>query len=131
MSTFIYTELSNDRALVTDGGKRETVLNVFDWNQAKLQLQHKEAVNEYDDTVAEFFAAITDAAEKLEESLLPVQDPNAYITIVEGEAGTPHVCGQVMHLDYDSQIARLIAEGQTDRLVWVGKDRIEILKYEG
>ena len=131
MSTFIYTELSNDRALVTDGGKRSVVLNVFDWNQAKLQLQHKEAVNEYDDTVAEFFAAITDAAEKLEESLLPVQDPNAYITIAEGEAGTPHVCAQVMHLDYDSQIARLIAEGETDRLVWVGKDRIEILKYEG
>ena len=131
MSTFIYTELSNDRALVTDGDKRNVVLNVFDWNQAKLQLQHKEAVNEYDDTVAEFFAAITDAAEKLEESLLPVQDPNAYFTVVEGEEGAPHVCAQVVHLDYGSQIARLIESGQTDRLIWAGKDRIEILKYEG
>ena len=130
-STFTYTNLAGDRALVTDGGKRSTVLNVADWNEAQRQLALVDATEEFNAEVAEFYFTLTEAAERVNAVQAKAIDPNQFVVINEGVEGEQHVCAEVIDLSYDSQIARLINEGQTDRLVWVGNDSIEILAYEG
>ena len=130
-STFTYTNLAGDRALVTDGGKRSAVLNVADWNEAQRQLALVDATEEFNAEVAEFYFTLTEAAERVNAVQAKAIDPNQFVVINEGVEGEQHVCAEVIDLSYDSQIARLINEGQTDRLVWVGNDSIEILAYEG
>lgn len=130
-STFTYTNLAGDRALVTDGGKRSTVLNVADWNEAQRRLALADATEEFNAEVEEFYFTLTEAAERVNAVQAKAIDPNQFVVIDEGVEGEQHVCAEVIDLSYDSQIARLINEGNTDRLVWVGNDSIEILAYEG
>lgn len=130
-STFTYTNLAGDRALVTDGGKRSTVLNVADWNEAQRRLALVDATEEFNAEVAEFYFTLTEAAERVNAVQAKAIDPNQFVVINEGVEGEQHVCAEVIDLSYDGQIARLINEGNTDRLVWVGNDSIEILAYEG
>ena len=130
-STFTYTNLAGDRALVTDGGKRSTVLDVTDWNEALRRSALADATEEFNAEVEEFYSVLTAAAEKVNAVQTKAIDPNQFVVIDEGVEGEAHVCAEVIDLSYDSQIARLISEGNTDRLVWVGNDQIEILAYEG
>ena len=130
-STFTYVNLAGDRALVTDGGKRSTVLFVADWNEAQRRLTLADATEEFNAEVEEFYSVLTAAAEKVNAVQTKAIDPNQFVVIDEGVEGEQHVCAEVIDLSYDSQIARLINEGNTDRLVWVGNDSIEILAYEG
>ena len=130
-STFTYTDLAIDRALVTDGGKRSTVLYVSDWNEARRKRALNYATEVFNAEVEEFFSVLTEAAEQVNAMQAKAIDPNQFVVIDEGVEGEQHVCAEVIDLSYDSQIARLINEGNTDRLVWVGNDRIEILAYEG
>ena len=130
-STFTYTNLAGDRALVTDGGKRSTVLNVADWNEAMQKLALNHATEVFNAEVEEFYSVLTEAAERVNAVQAKAIDPNQFVVIDEGVEGEQHVCAEVINLSYDSQIARLINEGNTDRLVWVGNDQIEILAYEG
>ena len=130
-STFTYTNLAGDRALVTDGGKRSTVLYVADWNEAMRKLALNHATEVFNAEVEEFYSVLTEAAERVNAVQAKAIDPNQFVVIDEGVEGEQHVCAEVIDLSYDSQIARLINEGNTDRLVWVGNDQIEILAYEG
>ena len=130
-STFTYTNLAGDRALVTDGGKRSTVLYVADWNEAMQKLALNHATEVFNAEVEEFYSVLTEAAERVNAVQAKAIDPNQFVVIDEGVEGEQHVCAEVIDLSYDSQIARLINEGNTDRLVWVGNDQIEILAYEG
>ena len=130
-STFTYTNLAGDRALVTDGGKRSTVLYVADWNEAMQKLALNHAAEVFNAEVKEFYSVLTEAEERVNAVRAKAIDPNQFVVINEGVEGEQHVCAEVIDLSYDSQIARLINEGNTDRLVWVGNDRIEILAYEG
>ena len=130
-TTFTYVNLAGDRALVTDGNKRSTVLDVSDWNEAQRRLTLAAATEEFNAEVEEFYSVLTAAAEKVNTVQTKAIDPNQFVVIDEGVEGEKHVCAEVIDLSYDSQIARLISEGNTDRLVWVGNDQIEILAYEG
>ena len=130
-SVFNYTNLAGDRALVTDGNKRNCILNIADWNKALQQLALVDAEAEFNETVEEFFSVLTEAADKAAAATAKPTDPNQFFVIDGGVAGEEHVCAEVIELSYDSQIMRLIISGNTDRLVWVGNDRIEILEYVG
>ena len=130
-SVFNYINLAGDRALVTDGGKRNCILHVADWNKALQQMALVDAEAEFNETVEEFYSVLTEAADKAAAAIAKPVDPNQFVVIDEGVAGEQHVCAEVIELSYDSQIARLIAEGNEDRLIWVGNDAIEILEYVG
>ena len=80
-STFTYVNLAGDRALVTDGGKRSTVLDVSDWNKAQRRLTLAAATEEFNAEVEEFYFRLTEAAEMVSGSV-----PRTRIQLVGSEA---------------------------------------------
>ena len=130
-SIFNYIALADDRALVTDGNKRNVVLYVSDWNEAQRRFALVDATEEFNAEVEEFYSVLTKAAERINAVQAKTIDPNSFYVVNEGVEGEAHQCAEIIELGYGSQIARLINNDQTDRLMWVGNDRIEILAYEG
>lgn len=122
--TFTTTNLVNDQVLVADGKKSE-VLDGSQWAALKARQAHGQAHETFDAAVEAFFAPITEAAEALEATSFTEVDPITVVVLDEGEVGTPSRHAVVEQLTRDSIILRLIEEGETKRLVWVG-DRIEI-----
>ena len=130
-SIFNYIALADDRALVTDGNKRNVVLYVSDWNEAQRRFALVDATEEFNAEVEEFYSVLTKAAERINAVQAKTIDPNSFYVVNEGVEGEAHQCAEIIELGYGSQIARLINNDQTDRLMWVGNDRIEILAFEG
>ena len=134
MSNFTTTQLIGDRVLVrgTDrfGTEGETVLEGFAWAQVKRHSAFKDAEATFNDAVEEFFAPLMQAADALEDSLsVRKPNPDTYVVLNEGVEATPGVEREVIHLDPDSVVLRLIEAGQGDRLVWV-MDRLEVIDVE-
>lgn len=133
MSQFTTVRLANQRVLVrgkdTTGAEGETVLSSRQWDDVKAQTQVSTATAEFDAAVEAFFKPLTDAADKLLEQREAEQDPASFVVIGDE---IEHVQGQVAHvvtLDRDSQVLRLIEEGQSDRLIWVAGD-LEVTEYQ-
>lgn len=134
MSSFTTVALTGDRVLVkgTDrfGTAGQTVLEGFAWSQVKRHKAFKSAEATFDSAVEDFFAPLMAAADQLEESLAVKQpDPDTYVVLDEGVEASPGKDREVIHLDPDSVVLRLIEAGQTDRLVWV-MDRLEVMVVE-
>ena len=130
-ATFEKRNLANHRALVTGldeaGVQHQTVLDTEEWDQLNKRTGFTAAIEEYDAKIAEFFKPLTEAADQLENAHKIQTDPAFYVVEQEGvqpTTGQP----EVLHfLNHDSVVIRLIEEGHTNRLVWVGDD-IEILE---
>lgn len=133
MSQFTTARLAGQRVLVrgTDdsGGKGETVLSSAQWDSIKAASQVDEATVEFDAAVEAFFKPLTDAVEKVQRKAERKKDPSSYVVIGDE---VEHVEGQRAHveeLNHDSQVLRLIEEGNSHRLIWVGEG-LEILEYQ-
>lgn len=132
MSTFTTLNLSGQRVLIkgtdSQGTQGQTVVSSEEWTEVKRHTQHSEAHEDFDRVVAEFFAPLTEAAEKLELAFnQQTRDPISYVIINEGVEPTPGQEEVVIKLSPDSVVLRLLESGDTDRLVWVG-DKLEVLE---
>lgn len=134
MSQFTTINLTGDRVLVkgTDrfGTTGETVLDGYTWAEVKRHSAYKDAQSTFDSSVEAFFAPLMEAAEKLDQALAVRQpDPDTYVVLSEGVEATPGQDREVIHLDRDAVVLRLIEAGQHDRLVWV-MDRLEVMQVQ-
>lgn len=134
MSQFTTVALTGDRVLVkgTDvfGNEGQTVLDGAAWAEVKRHRAFHEAEGSFDTAVEEFFAPLMEASEKLQQAIAtPALDPDSYVVLVEGEEATEGRSQEVIKLDTDSIVLRLIERGDTDRLVWV-MDQLEVMQVE-
>lgn len=127
--TFTTINLTGDRVLVrgTDisGAAGEEVLDASQWNELNARDDVSRAQQAFDDAVHEFFAPLTEAAEKAHKALEQPEDSTAYVVVDEGSEGQQRRPKQVVKLTRDSIVLRLIEEGTTDRLIWVN-DQLEV-----
>lgn len=129
--TFSTSKLTGGRVLVqgTDGRgvDGQEVLDSSVWESIKAMQSHRKAEDNFDQAVEEFFKPLTEAADKLRDTLnMPALDTDAYVVIEEGTDGEAPVSRHVEKLDRDGVILRLLEGGQHDRLVWVN-GQLEVL----
>ena len=127
--TISRTNLSGNRVLLSEGDK-QYVADATEYNDlvAKRDILH--ARNEFDDSVDEFFAPISEALDKLNEAGKPKlpRDPYTYRVVqeeIEGVAGQSRI---IHAYAKDTTILMLVDDHKEDRLVWVG-DSLEVLEY--
>lgn len=127
--TFKTQALTGNRVLVSEGTGKNTksvVLDGSQWAEIKAARAFADADEAFNETVAEFFRPITDAAEAANKAIDVPTDELEFIVLAEGVEGVASEPAHVVQLTKDSQILRLIEEGDTSRLVWVG-DELDIL----
>lgn len=123
---FNATRLAGHRLLVTGKGKQQAILDSTQWDHFKMADEATAQIDAYDKAVDDFFAPLVEALDAIEETAKPQLDPAFYIQVSAGTEAVEAEPPVIVVLDIDSAIARLIEIGETDRLVWVGNDRIEI-----
>ena len=130
MARFNTTGLSGDRVLVTGtdeaGESRKVILDAAEFNTYWTNDLTKKAAEEFDRAVEAFFAPLTDAAEKVEAAVKTQHDPAFYVVVQEGTPGTTEQHEILHKLGKDTVVLRMLHEGNTARLLWVG-DSIEVL----
>lgn len=133
--TFTVTRLAGSEALVsgTDklGTTGQTIVSTEQWDELKQHKLYHKATEAFDDQVQEFFKDILDAAAEVQAVLdgnTKAQDPNEFVVFGEGVEGVAAVEPEIKRLNKDSQILRLIEDGQQDRLLWV-HDELVITEY--
>ena len=121
--TFTTTPLADGSTLVegTDskGNEGTTILKSEKWAAYLHLLANEQANALFDEEVREFFAPLTEAADRaatLFNQLNGVDEDLAVLTIDEGSKTTE---ARVIVLDEDGILLRLLHEGLTDRLRWV------------
>jgi hypothetical protein len=87
----------------------------------------KTAGAEFDAAVEAFYAPLLQAAEAHNKVLERPEDSLSFVVLDEGSEGEARRPQHVVRLSKDSMVLRLIEDGSTDRLVWVG-DELEILE---
>lgn len=130
-NTFNTTRLSGQRVLVTgDTQEQHTILSASEWDSVKTNTKVEAMEKSFEAEVEKFFAPLVAASEKMEQVFLdtmPKVDPDRVIVLKEAVKGTPEEPAELLVLSDDSLILKLIDEGKTDRLIWVGSS-IEIIE---
>lgn len=120
---FTTTALTGEQVLVsgTDvrGTTDSTIVDGSQWAQLQRDRALSQAHNEFDAKVEAFFAPVVEAAEQVRAAHTVTLDPLMYIVEQEGAPGTPERSEKLTTLEPGSVILRAIAEGLTDRLLWV------------
>jgi len=123
--TFTTTPLVSGGVLVegTDskGNDGTTILRSERWDAVVHIRTHTVATDEFNEMVEEFFKPLTDAADKAKAL---IAGPTSDWDMVTIKAGTEYEEAQVVHLDEDGILLRLLAEGQHDKLRWVNGDKL-------
>ena len=125
--TFTTTNLINGGVLVegTDvaGYIGRTILHSDAWTMVQHLRAHEIADAEFDQVVEEFFKPLTDAADKARALVAgPTQD---WGTVTLGEQVQGHEA-EVIRLDADGILLRLLDEGKSDLLRWVDNTLVAI-----
>ena len=125
--SFTVTYLAGDRALVQED-THQIILDAEEYLAMKLRQEKTGLIAQYDQSVADFFKPLTDVADKIKsvEEQRNRIDPDFHCVIAEGTEGEEPVRREVYRLEKDTVILRLIEEGRTERLIWIG-DQLEIL----
>lgn len=123
--TFTTTPLINGGYLVegqdSKGNEGTTILLSDRWDMVQHLRAHGTAQEVFDQAVQEFFQPLTEAAEAASAVLRgPTQD---WGRVTLGEAVQGHE-EEVIQLDTDGILLRLLAEGRHDLLRWVGGDTL-------
>lgn len=131
MSTFDITELAGNRVLVIGKDhadvQHQAILDGTEWNQAKVHDRQQSAAEDFDAAVEAFYAPIVAAIDRLETASQVEEDPAFFIVTQEAQPGAPAQDERRHYLSHDTVVLRLIEQGNTNRLIWVG-DTIEITK---
>lgn len=130
--SFSITRLVNHRVLVqgedTFGTSGKVTLNSEQWDEINADTQYSQALDAFDAAVESFFAPLIEAADAATAATLPSpQDPMSYVVLNEAVEGVEAKSAQLIHLNDDSIVIRLIESGDTDRLVWVD-GKLEVLE---
>ena len=125
--SFTVTYLAGDRALVQEDA-HQIILDAEEYLAMKLRQEKTGLIAQYDQSVADFFKPLTDVADKIKsvEEQENRIDPDFHFVLAEGTEGEEPVRREVYRLEKDTVILRLIEEGRTERLIWIG-DQLEIL----
>ena len=130
--TFTTTKLAGNRVLVQGedslGNSGFETLDSSGYEQLMHHLTHADAVDEYNASVEEFFAPLTEAAELLEDACVQVLDPYSYFDLEYEVEEVEPVKGQRVELNREAQILRMIEANDTGRLIWVN-GVLEIIAY--
>ena len=130
--SFTTIKLSGHRVLVEGfdnmGSAHQTILNSEEFDEIEEHFKQEQAAEVFDQAVAEFFAPLTDAAEQHRDQVAQGIDPAFLLVVEEGQAGQAARDQVVISLRLDTVILRMLAAGDTSRLLWVG-DEIEVLAY--
>ncbi|HQZ84089.1 MAG TPA: hypothetical protein PLB21_00485 [Actinomycetota bacterium] len=110
------------------GKSGQTIVSTVQWDELTGRDNFSKATADFDAAVEKFFAPLEKAAKKAKKALeRPSQDPAEYIVLKEAVKGRESQPAEVVALNRDSIILRLIEEGQTDRLVWVDESTLGVL----
>jgi hypothetical protein len=101
------------------GKEGRTILLSDKWDAVKSVRAHIAASEAFDEVVTEFFKPLTDAAEMATAIAHPAANDWSKVTIVEGTEGVP---AEVVSLDMDGVILRLLEETDGSTLRWIGED---------
>ena len=125
--SFTVTYLAGDRALVQED-THQIILDAEEYLAMKLHQEKTGLIAQYDQSVADFFKPLTDMADKIKsvEEQENRIDPDFHFVLTEGTEGEEPARREVYRLEKDTVILRLIEEGRTERLIWIG-DQLEIL----
>lgn len=128
--TFTTTNLVGHRVLVegTDrfGRTGQTVVDSTQWDDINTNVQFERATKEFEAEVEKFFAPIAAAQDKLAETMKSKLDGIETMVLKEAVEGVRPEDAIVIHLTKDSQILRILEQGDGDaRLRWVN-DELEI-----
>lgn len=131
--TFTVTNLMNHRAVVqgTDvfGNNGQTIVSTQQWDEIKAARDFEQAHEAFDIEVQEFFKPLTDAAERAAQATAgKAEDAIGYLVLEEGSDGEVARPERRARLSKDSIVLRLIEQGDTDRLMWVGDNQLEVLE---
>lgn len=130
MARFNITALANHQYLVDGQDRRgksgEVVIDGTQWDEITAVDVVADAQKQFDAELHEFFKPVLDAAKDAKAALAKAQaeDPLSYYVVEEGveaRAGKPE---RRVRLNTGSQILRLIDQGETDRLLWVGDNLV-------
>lgn len=131
--TFTINRLVGGRAVVsgTDkfGTTNQVVVDTTQWDEINASTAFDQATEAFEAAVEDFFKPLTEAAEKINKQLNKPNDPLSYVVLHEGSEGVPAQAEQLIKLNKDSIVLRLVGAGNTDRLVWVG-DNLEVLEAD-
>lgn len=132
--TFTITRLVGARAVVqgTDrfGTHGSVVVDTTQWDEVNASTAFDKATEAFEHAVEEFFKPLTEATEKINRSLNKPNDPLSYVVLKEGVEATPGQAEQLIKLNHDSIVLRLVEENSnTDRLMWVN-DQLEVLEAD-
>lgn len=105
----------------SEGNKGSTILTSERWDMVQHLRNHEVATAEFDAAVEEFFAPLSDAADKAKALLAgPVGEYNT-VTIGENVEGS---AAKEIELDEDGILLRILFEGNQNLLLWVGDDKL-------
>ena len=134
---FNVTELAGHRALVTGDANQQCILDTTERDELRLLIENREVDQMFDEDIEDFFAPLTRAAElhdlrheALAQEFEQSDDPAFNFVLKEAVEGVEAVKEERVILGHDSVVLRLIDSGQTDRLVWVGNDTIEVIALQ-
>lgn len=130
--TFSTSRLVGSKVLVqgTDvfGTAGQTILDSTQWDEVNSNKEFDQATSAFDAAVEAFFAPLTEAAEKLDRAVADKPtDSVGYVVLNEAVEGVAAQPAHLIKLTSDSVVLRLIEQGDTNRLVWVGDD-LEVLE---
>ena len=133
---FNVTELAGHRALVTGDANQQCILDTTERDELRFLIENREVDEMFEENIEDFFAPLTRAAElhdlrhkTLAQQFNQADDPAFSLVLKEAVEGVEAVEEERVVLSHDSVVLRLIDSGRTDRLVWVGNDRIEIVAH--
>lgn len=123
--TFTITPLLDGGTLVegTDSKGKDgtTILRSKRWAAVQHYLAHQQASEVFDEAVKEFFKPLTDAADQAKAAITKPESKWGTYEITSGVEGER---AESIELDSDGIILRIIAEGQSDLLRWVGDNQL-------
>ena len=130
--SFTTIKLSGHRVLVEGfdnmGTAHQTILNSEEFDEIEQHFELEQADDVFNQAVAAFFAPLTEAAEQHRDQVAQGIDPAFLLVVDEGQVGQAARDQVVIELGLDTVILRMLAVGDTSRLLWVG-DVIEVLAY--
>lgn len=118
--TFTITPLLSGGSLIegTDskGNNGTTILQSDRWDAVQAIRTHQFASEEFDAAVKVFFEPLTTAADAAKAAIAGPTSELASVTITKGVEG---VQAQVIELDEQGILLRMLAEGRHDQLRWI------------
>ena len=130
--SFVVQNMLGSQALVTGrdtlGNEGKCIVSTTQWDGLKEQANFSSATEDFDAAVEAFFAPLTEASAEIAKAAAgKPQDPAEYVVLKRGVEAVTGETDQIVELELDSIILRMIEEGTTDRLVWVDESTLGVL----